>query len=265
MRPLAAANRRDVADAEVVEDAAELSDVERPGLFLQRPVRIVADEDIEAVAVEGAAAVRAASCQEGDVAVQVFGGPEVEGHDRAAGVVDGAEQRHCGAAILEPGELTAIEQNEGAHARGRRAAAAVLPGAPAVFGWLAEGPADPSHGGPADRQTFDLPEFLGGVAVIDVAVDGLQQRRHPGAQRAAQGPRGRLAAAAVKHAAQSLRPNRGLDPLELPDGQPGARRPLLVGDLPGQGQRDQPRSGHFFSAHSECLPCLHGVTFSRTS
>ena len=40
-------------------------------------------------------------------------------------------------------------------------------------------------------ETFDLPEFLGGVAVIDVAVDGLQQRRHPGAQRVGPGPAGK--------------------------------------------------------------------------
>ena len=84
-------------------------------------------------------------------------------------------------------------------------------------------------------QAFDLPKLLGGVAVIDIAVDGLQQRRHSGAQRAPQGPRGGLAATAVEQAARSLRPKPGLDPLELPDGQPGARRSLLVGDLPRQG------------------------------
>ena len=93
-----------------------------------------------------------------------------------------------------------------------------------MLGRGAEGPADPPHGGPADGEAFDLPELLGGVAVIDVAVDGLQQRRHPGAQRARQGPGGRLAAAAVEQAAQFLCPIPGLDPLELPDGQRGTRR-----------------------------------------
>src|SRR2546428_793902 len=44
----------DVADAEVLQDAAEVGRPLRAGeLFLERPVGVVADEEVEAVAVEG--------------------------------------------------------------------------------------------------------------------------------------------------------------------------------------------------------------------
>jgi hypothetical protein len=44
----------DVADAEVPQDLAELGGVLRAlELFLERPVRVVADEDAEPVAVQG--------------------------------------------------------------------------------------------------------------------------------------------------------------------------------------------------------------------
>ena len=46
--------RGDVADAEVPQDLAELGGVRRAlELFLESPVRVVADEDAESVAVEG--------------------------------------------------------------------------------------------------------------------------------------------------------------------------------------------------------------------
>jgi hypothetical protein len=45
-----------------------------------------------------------------------------------------------------------------------------------------------------------------------------------------------LLAAVVEQAAQPLGPIPGLDPLELADGQLGASRPLVIGDLLRQGQ-----------------------------
>jgi hypothetical protein len=88
--------------------------------------------------------------EQGDVAVQIFGGPEDQSHDRAGGVVDGSEECHRGTAGLQPGKLTAIEQHEGAHAPRGGPAAAVLAGAPPMLGRQPEGPADPPHRGPTD-------------------------------------------------------------------------------------------------------------------
>src|SRR5262249_55608902 len=40
---------------------------------------------------------------------------------------------------------------------------------------------------------------------------------------------------------------------------------LRVADLSGQGGLQQPGPRDFLAAHRECLPCTHGVTFSRSS
>jgi hypothetical protein len=71
--------------------------------------------------------MRGEAAQQGEIAVQVFGGAEVEGHDGARRVVDGAEEQQAGA-CAEPVELAAVEQDEGAQAGTARAAGAVLGG-----------------------------------------------------------------------------------------------------------------------------------------
>jgi hypothetical protein len=86
----------EVADAELLKDLAEVGwTLGALELFLKRPVLVVADEDAEAVALEGhgqAVALR-------DQAEQVrepcrsLRGPEVEGEDGPRGVIDGAERR----------------------------------------------------------------------------------------------------------------------------------------------------------------------------
>ena len=67
---------------------------------------------------------------------------------------------------------------------------------------------------------------------------------------------------------QAARPGSGdpdLQALELADGEVQGQGPLGIGDLPGQGGREQPGPRHFLSAHRECLQCLHGVTFLLNS
>jgi hypothetical protein len=55
-------------------------------------VRIVADKDGESIAIEGQGQAVGGDelLQQGDVTVQILGGPEVQGEDGAGGVVDGA-------------------------------------------------------------------------------------------------------------------------------------------------------------------------------
>jgi hypothetical protein len=62
--------------------------------FLEAPVGVVAHEDAEAIAVEGHGqpVARGELPEQGEIAVQIFGGPEVEGQEGAGGVVDGAEE-----------------------------------------------------------------------------------------------------------------------------------------------------------------------------
>ena len=63
-------------------------------LFLEAPVGVVAHEDAEAIAVEGhgQARPRGELLEQGEIAVQVFGGSEVQRQDGARRVVDGPEE-----------------------------------------------------------------------------------------------------------------------------------------------------------------------------
>jgi hypothetical protein len=137
----------DVADAKIPEDLAEVGRMLRALQFLpERPVRVVPHEDAEAIPVEGHGqpVPCGEAAQQGEIAVQVFGGAEVEGHDGARRVVDGAEEEDAGAGA-EPVELAAVHQHEGAQAGPARAAGAVLRRAGA--GAWAAGPGSGEPGG----------------------------------------------------------------------------------------------------------------------
>jgi len=87
--------RGDIADAELPEHRAEVGGVLRAlELFLEAPVGVIADEDAEAIAIEAhrQAVGRGEAAEEGEIAVQILRGPEVEREDRPRGIVDGAEQ-----------------------------------------------------------------------------------------------------------------------------------------------------------------------------
>jgi len=63
-------------------------------LFLERPVAVVADQDVEAVAVdrERQAVLPEDLVEDDGVAVEIFGGAEGEGEELGGGVVDGAQE-----------------------------------------------------------------------------------------------------------------------------------------------------------------------------
>ncbi|PYN30833.1 MAG: hypothetical protein DME01_25670, partial [Candidatus Rokuibacteriota bacterium] len=67
-------------------------------LFGERPVRIVAHQEIEPIAVEGQrqAVAREQPLEQRGVAVDVFGRAKVQGEDLGGGVVDGPEQHELG-------------------------------------------------------------------------------------------------------------------------------------------------------------------------
>jgi hypothetical protein len=83
-------------------------------------------------------------------------------------------QRQGGAAVLQPGKGAGVELDEGAHLRLREAPHAGATGAAAALGRLAEGPAEPAHRAAAQAQARHFLELLGGVAVVQPVVGGLQ-------------------------------------------------------------------------------------------
>ena len=149
----------DVADAEFLQDAAEVGRVLRaPQLFLEGPVRIVAHEDSEAIAVEGQgqAVGGAERVQQGGIAVQVLGGTEGQGQAGAGGVVDGAMQ----------GQRRAVELHEGAHLGFWRPSGADLAAPAPARGGQPEAAPEPPHRAAAERQALHLPQLFGEVAVV---------------------------------------------------------------------------------------------------
>ena len=260
--------RGDEPDAELAQDAAKVRGVLGAAqLLLEGPVRIVADKDGEAIAIEGQGqAVRGDELlQQGDIAVQILGGPELQGQDGAGRIVDGAVQSELGAAGFEPRAGAGVELHEGAQL-GRRAPPGANLASPALpLGGQAEGAAQAPHRGPTEQEALDLPQLLGGRAIVEASVGALQQlghrRAHVGRQPAGRRP----AAQPMQKASRSLGDEAHLHPLKLADAEVQGQGSLGIGDLPGPRGLDPPGPRHFLSAHRECLPCLHGVTFLLNS
>ena len=255
----------DEADAEGLQHPAEVGGLlGARQLFGERPVAIVADEDIEAIPVEGQRQAVGGEqlVEERGGAVQVLGRAEVQGEHRAGGVIDGAEQGHGRAASLQPVEGTAIDLDDTARGGFTPPALAVGPGAAAARGGPPEGAAEPADRGPADRQAVLLAEFLGEVRIIEARVDRGQERGDLLAHGAGQPLRGGLTPAAVDQAGGPGRAVAGLGALHLPDGQAQGRGRLAIGDaVVAQGLEDA-GPGSFLPTHGDGVH--EGMTFSLT-
>ncbi len=161
----------EVADAEVVQDAAEVGGVlSAPQLFGEAPVRVITDEEVDAIAVdgEGPPILGEHLLEDGGIAVQVLGGAEVQGEDRTGGIIDGAVQGHGGAPGLKPGKGAGVDLDQLPHPGLGRPAVSVLPRPAAVLRRQAQGAAPPADQFAADAQALHLAQLLGSVAVIEV-------------------------------------------------------------------------------------------------
>jgi len=259
---------REVADPELLEHAPEVGGIlDAPQLLVQAPVRVVAHEDVEAIAVEGQgqAVLGAELVQQGGIAVQVLGRAEVQGEDGRGGVVDGSQERHRGASAFEPVKRAAVELHEGTPLGLGGAAGAVLARPAPVLGRQPQGAPDLPHRLPTEPEPLHLVELLGGVTVVEPLVGDLEQGGRPLPHGRWQAARGGAAAAAMDEAAGALGVETPLEALELAHAEVQCRRALGVGNAPCEGRLDQAGPGDFLSAHREGLPCLHGMTFSRSS
>jgi len=168
----------DVADAQLLEHAPQVSGELGAGqLFGERPVRVVADEEVEAVAIERQRPPVAGEqlLKEAGVAVDVLGGPELQGEDLAGGIIDGAQEHELRAARLEPGERAAVDLDEGP-AGGLGDSPAPRPRRPPpMAGRQPQLVPHPAHGLPADPQAVLLLQLLCEVAVVEADVKGGHQ------------------------------------------------------------------------------------------
>ena len=160
-------------------------------LLLDGPVRIVADKDIEAIAIEGQGQAVGSDelPQQRGIAVQILGGAEDQGQDGAGGVVDGAVQRELGPRVSSHAKTLASSCTRvPICASGCAACALAAPALP--LGGQAEGAAEAPHGGSTEPEALDLPQLLGGMAVVKPGVGALEQLGHAGAHVGRQLPAG---------------------------------------------------------------------------
>src|SRR4029077_11590768 len=121
-----------------------------------------------------------------------------QGEYGTGGIIDGAVQGHGGAAGLEPGKGAGVDLDQLPHPALSRPAVSVLPRPAVVLRRQAQGAAPAADQFAADAEALHLAQFLGGVAVIEVLVAGVQQgvdlRRDRRGQAARRQPRGRTLA-----------------------------------------------------------------------
>lgn len=257
----------DVADREVPQDGPEVRGVLRPlKLLLEAPVGVIADEDAEAIAVEGhwQPGLGGEAAQQGEIAVEVLGRAEVQGQDGARRIVDGAQEEQ-GRAGAEPVERAAIDEDETAEGGMARAAGAVLGWAAPALGGQALRPPQPADGAPTDGQALTLPELLGAVAVIEVPIRGLDQRSHAVPDLDGQGSGREAATQPVDQAADARRLIARFEATDLPDAEAKGLGHVGIGELTGEGRLDQAGPGGLLPTHHDGLPCLHGRTFLQNS
>ena len=177
-------------------------------LFLEAPVDVIAHEDAEAIAVErhGQSVPEPARlAQQREVAVQVFGGAEVQGQDGAGRVIDRAEQEER-ASPCRASQTDCHRRARGSPWPGGAGGGLGLAGSAAAFGRPAHAPSEAPDGVAADRQPLDLAELLRAVAVIEVPVGSLDQLQHALSDLDIERPRRRPAPQAVDQPPDALGP-----------------------------------------------------------
>jgi hypothetical protein len=166
---------RHIADAKVLQHAAHVRGRLGAGqLFLDGPMPIITHEQIEPIAIHGErqAVRREQGLKQRGIAMDVIGGPELQGGDLARRIVDRAQQRQLGAPVLEPAERAAVDLHQGP-ARGR----------------LPELLPQSAHRFAADRELVHLAKLLGQVRVVEPALTRRHQGQHPVADVGRHAPR----------------------------------------------------------------------------
>jgi hypothetical protein len=136
-------------------------------------MRIAPHQDRGAIAVagDGQAARGEHGLEHDGVAMQIFGGAEVQGQDLATGIVERPVQRQRRAPLLQPGGGTPIEQHQAAYPGLGEAPPAMARGAPGVHRRAAQGEPDLSDRLPAERQALHLLKLLGQMTIVQAGVD----------------------------------------------------------------------------------------------
>jgi hypothetical protein len=257
--------RGDEGDAELRESAAEWGRLALAGeFFFERPVRIAANEDATAVAVESGGNTGAAEqvLEQAEIAFSGFCGEELRGEDFSSGVILHAQSGEARAATFEPVVRAAVELHEFAFAGGTRTAL-TMSGRAAFAGRSETCVAkQATQGFASQREALDFTELFAKMVIVETGVLGPGQAQH--------GQAGTLGQPAVAGAAAV-----GVSQRRLPGFAQAFLQALNVAHAQGQefggagtrhvsldARADDAHSLQFLLTQRVCLRS-HGATFSR--
>jgi hypothetical protein len=201
-------------DLSLPRDAAEL--------VIEGERRVgIRTKDAMAIGVHGGReAITAAEMPEQEeVAVGIFLEAEDGPQHAPRRVIDGREEDEAGAAVLEPGMVTAIELDEEAGLRHALPAAAVARGAAGAGTANAGLPQQAVDCGAGEVNTFALRQEVGEMAIIAPSVAGAGQSEHARADRSGAASRGLVPTVPMGQGGQALLAYCGDESADMTDGE----------------------------------------------
>ncbi len=236
-------------DLGLARDATELLvDRERgAGVRAKDAVAIGVDGRRETIATEELA-------EQEEVAVRIFLEAEDGAQHTACGVIDGGEKDEAGAAVLEPGMLTAIELDEETRLRHPLPAPAMAwraTGAGAADARRAEQAVDRGAG---EADAFALGQELRKMAIIAAPVAGTGQGEHPRTECLRDVSGGRAAAVAMGQGRQALLTESGEQSADVAERESQQRRRRSGGEAPRLNPWQDLSPLLFLAVQGDCLP-----------
>ncbi len=200
-------------------DAAELLvDGERgAGIRAKDAVTIGVDGRREAIATDELS-------QQEEVAVRIFLETEDGPQHPARGVIDGGEEDEAGAAVLEPGMMTAVELHEKPRLRHPLSAPAVAWRATSAGAADARCAEQAMHRGAGEADAFALGQEVCKMAIIAASVASPGQGKHPRADSLRHVSGGPAAPIAMGQSGQALLTEPSEEPADVADREPQQRR-----------------------------------------
>ena len=259
------ASGRDIADSKLSQDPSSLGRVALPCEFLfERPVAVIADEDVRSIAVERGRDSMAADhlLEEKRIPVEIFMGTGHKPQDAPRRIIEGAHKGEGIPPLFAPAVFTGIDEHQRSDPGLALAASAVSRCPSASLGGESELVANSLHRGPRKQQALLVSKQLGEMAVIEPGIPPLKEHPDAVAKGLWQSPWRRTPAGTV---------NKGRSPScfestpqapELPNTNPKSCRPFPIRDLPIACGPHQTRPLGLFDAHRDSP---HGGTFSRSS
>ena len=248
----------DPRDAQLAERAPDLGLAWHTAELLVKGERGtgIRAKDAMAIGVHGRRETIAADelSKQEEVAVRILLETEDGPQHPARGVIDGGKEDEAGAAILEPGMMTAIELDEEPRLRHPVPASAMAWKATGAGTADARRAEQAMHGGAGEVDAFALGQELGQMAIIAALVAGPGQGEDPRSNGLRDASRGLAAAVAMGQSGQAVRTEPDEEPADVADGEPQQRRRRSGGEPPRLDPWQDLSPLLFLPVQGDCLP-----------